>query len=112
MTNRKGEPLKVETIVNGRAKKIDNIRSAYNRVIKKLANDKTDVIEIRKPLKLLRKTAATRLGEHSEYGRYAQYFLGHAPATIADRHYVAPSAEQFDHAVAWLGTQFSGTLSP
>ena len=58
-----------------------------------------------KPLKLLRKTAATKLGQNPTYGRFAQYFLGHAPTTMADKHYVAPSQDQFDEAVAWLGTQ-------
>jgi integrase len=56
--------------------------------------------------KLLRKTAASMLGSHPVYGRYAQYFLGHAPGSVADKHYVKPDQEQFDQAVAWLGEQF------
>lgn len=98
LTNQKGGPLKVESIVNGRAKKIDNIRSAYRRLATKL--------KIGKPMKLLRKTAASKLGSHPEYSRFAQYFLGHAPGNVADRHYVVPSEEQFDVAMEWLGQQF------
>jgi len=105
LTNAKGGPLKLETIVNGHVKKIDNVRSAYARVVRKLADSKTDPIKIDKPLKLLRKTAATKLGEHPEFGRFAQHFLGHAPATVADRHYIVPAQEQFDRALAWLRTQ-------
>lgn len=56
--------------------------------------------------KLLRKTASTKLASHPVYGRYAQYFLGHSASTVADRHYVKPSQEQFDLALDWLGTQF------
>ena len=98
----------MEIIVNGRAKKIDNVRSAFRRVISKLADDKIDPVKIDKPLKLLRKTAATKLGGHVTYGRFAQYFLGHAPATVADKHYVAPDAAQFDTAIEWLGEQLLG----
>ncbi len=108
LTNANGEPLKVEKIANGKALKKDNVRSAYCRVVAKLANAKTDRIEIGKPLKLLRKSAATKLGKHPDYSRFAQHFLGHAPTTVADRHYVSPNEEQFEAAVAWLGTQFLG----
>lgn len=59
-----------------------------------------------KEYKNLRKVSASLLASHPEYGRYAQYFLGHAPSSIADRHYIKPSQEQFDKAVEWLGTQF------
>lgn len=109
LTNQNGTPLKVEAITNGRVKKIDNIHSAYCRVIRKLANAKAEPVKIDKPLKLLRKTAATKLGGHKEHSRFAQYFLGHAPTTVADKYYVAPSAMQFDDAVAWLETQFVGS---
>jgi hypothetical protein len=56
--------------------------------------------------KHLRKSAATMLGSHGEYRAYAQYFLGHAPDTVADRHYVRPNQERFDCAVNWLRDQF------
>ena len=57
--------------------------------------------------KLLRKTASTTLASHPIYGRYTQYFLCHAAATVADKHYIKPSQEQFDEAVKWLGKQFA-----
>lgn len=106
LTNQNGGPLKLEKLVNGRAKKIDNVRSAYNRLLTRLENAKSDPVEITKPSKLLRKTAATRLGSNPEYARFAQHFLGHAPATVADKFYVMPTASQFDAAVSWLGSQF------
>jgi integrase len=59
-----------------------------------------------KPLKQLRKTAASLLDRHPEYGRYAQLFLGHAPRSVADKSYVKPSQDRFDEAVKWLGQQF------
>jgi hypothetical protein len=33
-------------------------------------------------------------------------FLGHAPDTVADSHYVKPNQERFDGAVNWLRDQF------
>ena len=59
-----------------------------------------------KPLKLLRKTTASLLDGEPEYGRYVNHFLGHAPRSIGERHYVTPSAERFDEAIAWLGHQY------
>ena len=57
------------------------------------------------PLKLLRKTAASKLEQHPDYGRYSQYFLGHVPQSLAEKHYVA-RPKQFDAALVWLGQQF------
>ena len=57
-------------------------------------------------LKQLRKTSATMLENHPEYGRYAQFFLGDAARGITERHYVAPSVERFDRAIVWLGEQY------
>ncbi len=107
LTNRNGSPLLVQRIVEGKVKKTDNIRSAYRRLVAKLANGDPPV-KIAKPMKHLRKTAASKLGEHPEYARYAQHFLGHAPATVADRHYVRPSQEQFDKALQWLRRELLG----
>ena len=63
---------------------------------------------IKKPPKTVRKTAASKLEEHPEYSRYEGSFLGHAPATMAERHYIKPSDAQFDKALTWLREQFLG----
>ncbi len=100
LTNEDGGILWQEKITDksGYAK-LDNIKCMYERYCKTL--------EIKlKPLKLLRKTGASKLEEHEAFGRYAQHFLGHAPRSVADRHYVKPSPDQFDKAVAWLGKEF------
>ena len=107
LTNRNGSPLLVQRIVEGKVKKTDNIRSAYRRLVAKLANGNPPV-KIAKPMKHLRKTSASKLGEHPEYARYAQHFLGHAPTTVADRHYVRPSQEQFGKALPWLRRELLG----
>jgi hypothetical protein len=35
-----------------------------------------------------------------------QYFLGHSPKTVADKHYVVPSDEEFFEALGWLRKQY------
>lgn len=59
----------------------------------------------------LRKTAISKLDNHGEYARYAQYFAGHSPEGTTDRFYRKPSQEQFDDAVIWLGQQFNQTTT-
>ena len=103
LLNKKGGSLKTERIVAGRLKKVDDIRSAYARVVRKLK------IKQPKPLKLIRKTAASKLEEHRDYGKYGQHYLGQAPSTIADKHYVIPSQKAFDDAIEWLGKQYGLT---
>ncbi len=56
-------------------------------------------------LKNFRSIGATLLEEHAVYGRYASHFLGHSPKTIAGKHYVAPSQNNFDEALDWLREQ-------
>ncbi len=54
--------------------------------------------------KRFRSTASTKLGER--YPEFTELYLGHSPRTVGDRHYVRPSQERFDEAIAWLGEQF------
>jgi integrase len=75
----------------------DGIRNNYTLFQRKIG--------FKKPLKGLRKMGPTLLATHPEFGRYGQYFLGHAPKTTADAHYIQPSQERFDEAVLWLGRQ-------
>ncbi len=57
---------------------------------------------VKRAPKALRATAASKLGEHSQYKFYAQYFLGQSPRTVADKHYVKPADKEFFEALAWL----------
>ncbi|UUO07857.1 hypothetical protein M4951_05970 [Blastopirellula sp. J2-11] len=108
--NRHGDPLALVSTdrkplltkrhnAEGKLIKTDAIRSAFNRVIRKL---KEDEVVIDGSLKLFRKTASSKLETHPTYGRYVVHFLGQSPDTIAGRHYVTPSQEQFSEAVKWL----------
>lgn len=104
LVNANGGPLRTSQLSDGKLRHTDNIKSQYFRFLR----DKTNPIEIRKSLKLFRKTSASKLGAHDTYSRFAQYFLGHAPSNVADAHYVKPSQEQFDCAIDWLRSQLTG----
>ena len=61
-----------------------------------------------RPLVALRSVGATILETHEVYGRYAVLWLGHAPRTVAEKHYVAPSQALFEEALLWLRGQILG----
>ncbi len=61
-----------------------------------------------RPLKGLRKTSSTAI-ENGPYKGWEQLFLGHAPETVAGRHYVVRTGQpipEFDKALDWLRDQF------
>ena len=102
LTNVDGGPLWSEYEKDGKIIHNDNVKNTYFRLQSQLKVPVSD----RKPFKTFRKTSASKLENHTEYGRYAEYFLGEAPKSIAGRHYVKPSKEQFDNALQWLGKEY------
>jgi integrase len=62
--------------------------------------------------KELRAFGATVIESHELYGRYKGHYLGHAPRTVADKHYAKPSRELFDQIVKWLRDQIFGAGKP
>jgi integrase len=97
-----GKPWVYEKLVDGKMRSTDNVASNFTHLKAKLKRKGI----IAKPLKLIRKTSASLLGTHEVYGRYSSHFLGHSPRSIADRHYVKPSRDLFDKAIAWLAQQY------
>lgn len=92
------KPLVFAAVKAGKHTGYDAIQSAYFRLQEKSG--------VKKPLKSLRKTSASKLGSHSEYGAYVQHFLAHTPKGMTDRHYVKPNQAKFDEALDWLRKQF------
>jgi len=98
------KPLKQEEIIGRKVCKSDNIVSAYRRLVR----DQMEIPKSKvKPLKLIRKTSSSLLESNPLFARFVDHFLGHSPLTLAQRHYAAPSREEFDKAIRWLGEQFS-----
>jgi len=85
-------------LVNGRVRRADDFQSMYTLLAQKL--------RWKKPMKQLRKTSASLLESHPVYGRLTSLFLGHAPASMKDKHYAAVPQDLFDEAVAWLAKQY------
>lgn len=99
LLNAAGGRLKVEELdADGRLRKIDNISTAFNR-LKRL-------VKLTKPLKTFRKTSATLLRGEKGFTGVEDLFLGHAPRSIADRHYAQVPQALLDEAIAWLGGQY------
>lgn len=103
LVNREGGLLNGTTLnpdaASRKASKVDFIADAYNDWV-----EQKDV-KGAKSLKAIRKTSASQLEKHSEYARYAQFFLCQSAKTVADKHYVVPSQDRFDASIKWLGEQ-------
>ena len=93
-----GNPLAAYWMEDGKVRRYDVIHSAFTRLYEKVG--------VSRPIKVFRKTAASKLAEQKDYKYYVNYFLGHSPKTIADRHYIAPSDAEFFDALDWLRGQF------
>jgi len=72
----------------------DKVRSAFRVYLAKGG--------VKKPSKMLRATGASKLAEHPQYKYFSQYYLGHSPRTVAEKHYVRPTDKEFFEALAWL----------
>jgi integrase len=86
--------VRTDLNAEGKLVKADGFASNYAHLKRRL--------KLGRPLKQLRKTSASLLARYAD-GRFVDLFLGHAPRSVADRHYVRPSQDQFDEAVMWLG---------
>jgi integrase len=64
-----------------------------------------------KSLKLIRKMSASLISQSAEYHDLASLFLGHAPRSMAERHYLQTPQARLDQAVLWLGRQL-GQVTP
>jgi integrase len=100
LLSQRGTPLYQETINDGKVIKTDCIRLAWRRFRQKKFEGQDGVT-----LKKLRKTGATLLSDNKEYHACRYLYLGHAPSSIADKHYTPPPQKTFDEAVEWLGKQ-------
>ena len=58
-----------------------------------------------KPVLTFKKTSASLLNR--EFGHdISQLFLGHAPRSVAQRHYIAEYDHRLDEPLLWLGREY------
>ena len=99
LLNERGGPLWSEELSkDGKYKKNDNVRTAFDRLRRKL--------KIVKPLKSLKKTSASLIRGNKEYKGLEDLFLGHAPQSMSDRHYAKPPQELLGEAIEWLRQEY------
>jgi integrase len=106
LTTDGGNPLVRYWLEDGEMRRYDVIQSAWARLARKLG-----VQKIRLGMKHQRKTSASLLGQHPQYKSYANHFLADSPRTVADRHYVTPSDEEFFLALEWLKGRILGAAA-
>lgn len=98
LTTRQGTPLaSAKAGVNGKIKVRDTITLSWHK------------LHLPFPFRKLRSIAATALTD-SPFAGSVGLFLGHSPTGIRDKHYAAPSQEQFNLAIAWLRDRFFGKV--
>lgn len=100
LANENGAPLLVSSLkADGKLHKVDNVHCNFSRCCRR-------VKITGRPFKSLRKTAATLLRGNATFSGLESLFLGHAPRSIADRHYAGVPQELLGQAINWLATQF------
>ncbi len=104
LVTKTGKPFVYKRLIEGNYRAVDSFGDLFRRLQKRLG--------LKKPMKLLRKTSATLLKSHPVHAQFVDLFLGHAPATMADKHYAAPPQVLFDEAVTWLGQQLGFVEAP
>lgn len=99
LLNSNGAPLWLEKFDGeGKYQKTDNVKNAFDRRRKPLKIDK--------PLKSLKKTSATLLRNNPQFATLENLFLGHAPMSMADKHYTQAPQGLLDQAIKWLATEY------
>jgi integrase len=98
LLNSNGSVLWEEKFADGKYAKIDNVKSAFDRLRK--------LQKISKPLKALKKTSASLLRDHAQFTGLRGLFLGHAPGNISDKHYAQIPQNLLDQAITWLGSEY------
>jgi len=95
-TTNSGMALNCASLVEGKFKQSNAIQKAWHREGLPMLH------------KALRSHSATLLEAHEVYRRDVGFFLGHAPASMAEKHYAAPSQVAFNSLVEWLGKRYFG----
>jgi integrase len=91
---------------DGKLKRLDNIKSAIDRVYRTMKAEKGGKAPSLPP-KHIRKTCATLLAGEYDISIATDY-LADVPSGVMARHYVKPDQAKFDKAIMWLGKKVLG----
>jgi integrase len=105
--NANGGPIVRGGVVDGKTKRIDNVKSSFLRLVKKLKNRELLPKQWNKTLKQFRKTGANIIeySSNTEHSQATGAYLN--SATVAKTNYLKSGqiSPRFDSAVKWLGEQ-------
>ncbi|MFH5806353.1 hypothetical protein [Alienimonas sp. DA493] len=88
---------------------VDNVRNALNQLKRKMARRS---VKVPTRADRWRKTGASLLNSEAGFAELVQLWLGHAPQTVADKHYAAAPLTRLADAVAWLGERYGFDTDP
>lgn len=99
LLNERGGPLKVERLrPDGKLYKVDNVQRNFGRLCRKLKITGRSFTS-------LKKTSATLLRGQKKYHGVVDYFLGHAPRKMSDKHYAGGPDALLAKALKWLAKE-------
>lgn len=99
LLNEDGKQLVRETLkADGTHSRTDAIRQAFDRL--------SGRVRVVGTIKMFRKTSASILNSNPKYRSIVPYFLGHAPRSIAERHYARESDDLLAEAINWLREEY------
>ena len=101
-----GKPLWFESVNDGKCSRTDSIARHFKSLIERLQEDDPDMPEV--TYYALRRTAATEIYNEPQYRECHELWLGHAPKTVAEKHYIAPSSTILDACLVWLYDKIFG----
>jgi len=104
LVNINGMPLLSDSVDKARS---DNITCSFKRLIAKLRKSDPDFPSV--TYYSFRRTVSTLIFNEPEYMGLAWLWLGHAPNTTAQEHYIAPSETVLDQCIEWLHGEIFGT---
>jgi integrase len=99
LTTSLGEPLRVETLRDGKLVKRDTIRGQFTQTLRSL--------DMKADFKSLKKTSASLLRDHPQFNGIEAVFLDHAPKSMSDKHYTKVPTSLLEAALGWLEVQFA-----
>ncbi len=107
LMNRAGKPLRVSKLVVENGKTRETVFSSLLRRYGQIKRAKPELPN--KRMDYLRKTGSSKLRGDRRFFSLDSLYLGHAWATIADKHYNAFDGQPYeplDEAIQWLGEEF------
>jgi integrase len=108
LVNQRGKPLWYEYVTNGKPSKHDSVSRDYQRFITELRENNSDIPDF--TYYALRRTTASLIKNEPKFRTLNELWLGHAPRSMADKHYNADDDTILDDCLLWLHDKIFGSM--